>query len=155
MNILVREVVDSDFVKIEELIQQHFEFDFKKFDKSVDLAWPRKLGASHVKEVLSKGGCAFVALVNNEIVGFILGAGLPNNPMRNVGKSCELIALFVVEAFRNSGAGSALFKSFQLWCQENNFKHLRLEVYSDNDSAVKFYKKNGFREFSFTMEQDL
>lgn len=59
----------------------------------------------------------------------------------------RLYSFAVEPARRKNGIGQALLEACEHEAQERNCTHLRLEVRPDNDSAIRFYKRVGFREF--------
>ncbi|BAB59156.1 N-terminal acetyltransferase complex subunit [ARD1] [Thermoplasma volcanium GSS1] len=78
-----------------------------------------------------------VYTVAGSVVGFIVGSKYSRTEAR--------ILLFAVdERFRRMGVGSALMDAFLSLCREQNMLSVRLEVRTDNDEAIRFYKKYGF-----------
>ena len=83
-----------------------------------------------------------VACVGDEIVGQLGLHTFPNLPRRrHVGK----IGMGVREDWQGKGAGTALMQAAidlaDNWLQ---LTRLELEVYTDNEAAIKLYKKFGF-----------
>ncbi|MCD6474003.1 MAG: ribosomal protein S18-alanine N-acetyltransferase [Thermoplasmata archaeon] len=77
-----------------------------------------------------------VAVEKGAVVGFIIGVKTSVDSLR-------ILMLAVDEQHRKRGIGSALLKKLQL-----NFPEVRrmyLETRVDNEEAIKFYKKHGFR----------
>ena len=74
---------------------------------------------------------------NEKIVGFIICS-------RNTPTEARILMFAVDRAYRSRGVGSALMKDLIQFCVRNNFLSLKLEVKTDNDSAINFYKKFGF-----------
>lgn len=77
-----------------------------------------------------------VCTVKGRIVGFITGSKYTRTEAR-------ILLLAVEEGFRNSGYGSALMREFLSVCKENEMMSVRLEVKTDNESAIRFYR--GFK----------
>ncbi|CAC11206.1 N-terminal acetyltransferase complex ard1 subunit related protein [Thermoplasma acidophilum] len=78
-----------------------------------------------------------VYTITDTVVGFIVGSKYSRTEAR--------ILLFAVdERFRKMGVGSALMDRFLQLCREENMLSVRLEVRTDNDEAIRFYKKYGF-----------
>ncbi|OWP56386.1 MAG: ribosomal-protein-alanine N-acetyltransferase [Thermoplasmatales archaeon B_DKE] len=82
-----------------------------------------------------------VYTVNGRIVGFIVGSKFSKTEAR--------ILLLAVDAkFRRMGIGRALMNGFVEVCNHENLLSARLEVRTDNDQAIGFYKKLGFSTIS-------
>lgn len=58
-------------------------------------------------------------------------------------------ALFVDESFQNHGIGSLLIR----YCQDH-WPELTLSAYVENERAVAFYRKHGFRVLSQSLAED-
>ncbi len=77
-----------------------------------------------------------VAVEGSTVVGFIIGVKTSVDSLR-------ILMLAVDKQHRRRGIGSALLRKLQL-----NFPEVRriyLETRVDNEEAIKFYKKHGFR----------
>ena len=76
-------------------------------------------------------------------------------------KTAYLTIIAVDAEFRNCGVGSKILWYMQHICRENEMQRIRLEVDTKNQSAVCFYKKNGFKQVtdasadSFFMEKEI
>lgn len=78
-----------------------------------------------------------VALYNNKIVGVLAASKASIYEAR--------ILMFSVDIpYQNRGVGTILLKYFENVCREEGIRAIRLEVRIYNDSAIKFYEKNGF-----------
>ncbi len=73
----------------------------------------------------------------DEVSGFIIGAKYSGTEGR--------ILLFAVDSkFRGYGIGQKLLKQEQGVMLSAGLSTVRLEVRTDNENGIKFYKKNGF-----------
>ncbi len=90
----------------------------------------------------SEGAFDLVACVEGEVVGQIYLGTFPNNPRRrHVGQ----IGMAVRDDWQGKGAGSALMQAaVDLADRWLNLTRLELEVYTDNEAAVRLYRKFGF-----------
>ena len=69
----------------------------------------------------------YVYEINNSIIGFI---GINKNYIEGI---------FIKEEYQNKGVGSKLLNYIK-----NLYNELYLNVYKNNDNAIKFYKKHNF-----------
>ncbi len=78
-----------------------------------------------------------VGVVNGEIVGFIAGRKASRSDAR-------ILMLAVEEEVRSMGIGAALMKKFTEHSCSYGIINLRLEVRTDNQRGIDFYRKLGF-----------
>lgn len=92
-----------------------------------------------------------VACCENRVVGF---GSLHLNPNRPRRKHAAGIGMAVHEEWQGKGIGTALMQAMvDLADKWMNLTRLELEVYTDNEPALRLYKKFGF-EIEGTMKQD-
>ena len=89
-----------------------------------------------------EGLFSLLACVENEVVGQLGLHTLPHNPRRrHVGQ----IGMAVRDDWQGRGAGTALMQAaVELADRWLNLSRLELEVYTDNEPAIRLYKKFGF-----------
>jgi len=97
----------------------------------------RKRSAEPVDEVFN-----LVTCVENEVVGHLGLHTFPNKPRR---RHTGQIGMTVRDDWQGKGAGSALMRAaVDLADKWLNLQRLELEVYTDNDPALRLYKRFGF-----------
>ncbi len=85
------------------------------------------------------GATNLVAEVEDETVGFLVLES------ERGARHATLVTLDVVEPHRNAGIGSLLLDHSEQILREENITRYRLQVDTSNESAIAFYRKNGFR----------
>ena len=90
-----------------------------------------------------EGFYSLVACVDDEVIGQIGLHTFPNRPRRrHVGQ----IGMMVRDDWQGKGVGTALMQAaVDLADKWLNLSRLELEVYTDNEPAVRLYKKFGFK----------
>lgn len=84
---------------------------------------------------------SLVACVENEVIGNLSLHTLPNPRRRHVG----WIGMAVRDDWQGKGAGTALMQAaVDLADKWMNLLRLELQVYTDNEPAIRLYKKFGF-----------
>ncbi|HLH85314.1 MAG TPA: ribosomal protein S18-alanine N-acetyltransferase [Thermoplasmataceae archaeon] len=78
-----------------------------------------------------------VYVFGDRIIGFIVGSKVNSEEAR-------VLLLAVDENYRGMGIGRLLLDEFLQLCLRENIISVRLEVRTDNDRAISFYKKLGF-----------
>jgi GNAT superfamily N-acetyltransferase len=91
-------------------------------------------------------GFAFLARAEGEAVGMARCV---------LGNVAMLESLFVVEAFRGQGVGSALLKVAREMSLARGQKVMMLNVLSGNGGARRLYEREGFSDFRATMIVEL
>ena len=101
-----------------------------------------------------------VAEKAHKIIGFIIGVKI------NL-ENAKILMLSISEGYRKQKIGSMLLTRFIDEIQIKHVQHIDLEVRIDNEKAIKFYLKHGFkiskkiiefyqdREDAYTMSKDL
>jgi ribosomal-protein-alanine N-acetyltransferase len=83
----------------------------------------------------------FAALVDDEIIGFIIGS-IEMSAEENVG---HVYTLDVKQVHRKRGIGSKLLEFFESALAEKGVKNFVLEVRVDNVPARRLYSKHGYK----------
>jgi ribosomal protein S18 acetylase RimI-like enzyme len=90
---------------------------------------------------------AFVAEVNNEVVGFTL-CYIRFSTWK--GQRVYLEDFYVKETHRGKGIGEKLFDNLVAYCNENKYSGLVWQVLNWNKPAINFYKK--YKDIKFDGE---
>lgn len=81
-----------------------------------------------------------VAIDDGRLIG-MLDAEIHRNSQRS---HCTNFGMSVLNEYRRHGIGSALLTELFLWAKHQHLKRIELEVFSNNLSAIRLYKKMGF-----------
>ena len=79
-----------------------------------------------------------IAEKNHKIIGFIVGIPLGI-------ENAKILMLSVLKSQRRQNIGSELLNNFLKQTYLLNIKNIELEVKTDNNKAIKFYQKHGFK----------
>lgn len=137
MNIVIRRIEPNDYEAVQRLysgprvIWGTLQMPFPSLE-----LWRKRLAEP------PEGMISLVACVENEIVGQLGLHAFPNSPRRrHVGQ----IGIAVRDDWQGKGIGTALMQAaVDLADKWLNLVRLELDVYSDNEPAIKLYKKFGF-----------
>jgi GNAT superfamily N-acetyltransferase len=154
-NILIREANKKDLDEILSLNLDLFKKEFKEFDKSLNVKWPKsKEGKNYfAKRIASKDSFVAVATYDEEVIGYIC-CSFNRSPIQFIRKA-ELENMMISEEFRGKKIGSKLAKEFFNWCKTNNIKNIIVTASAKNLSGIRFYKKLGFNDYDLTLEKKL
>ena len=61
--------------------------------------------------------------------------------------------LFVLPKYRSMGVGRKLLTKLLKWFKSKKIKYFEIDVYSNNEIAVKAYRSLGFRDYILKMRK--
>ena len=123
-----------DNIKIQKMNKSHIDKVYKISKQSFSLPWSKD---ELIKEVSRDAAVNLVALLNNELVGFIQSWYFI--------EESDIINIAVDEKYRNKGIGKLLLLSLFKKLKEINVETVFLEVRISNLNAEKLYKSVGFK----------
>jgi len=153
--IKIQQATIEDMPEIQRLAQIHFTEAKEEFDNHYDANWPyTKDGEKYYEdEIKLDRHATFLALKNNEIIGYLTASTRIDSKFSNL-KIAELDSMFILSEYRSQGIGSKLANAFFDWAKENSAKRLIVQTFSDSD-AIRFYEKNGFKDYGAELKNDL
>ncbi len=132
MEILIRDIAEQDAEAINALSTQ------LGYTMSIEQT------LSNIRSVLrTKGHNAFVAILENKIMGWI---GVAEALQIESAPFCEIRGLIVDEKLRGRGIGKLLIEKVKQWSKETGNKTLRLRCNMTRKEAHLFYQHLGFKE---------
>lgn len=102
---------------------------------------PVKLSRSIRKE----NNIYFLAFLDGEPIGFVKVKKHSLNEQIESGAQMELQKIYVLPYYQNCGAGSALMREVKELVREIYPDYLWLDTHVSNESAIRFYERNGFK----------
>lgn len=96
-----------------------------------------------------------VAEINTEIIASGYARLEAAKPYLNHETYGYLGFMFTDPNYRGRGVNASIIKALKYWCNAHEVFELRLDVYSDNDSAIKAYEKAGFKKHLLNMRMIL
>ena len=83
----------------------------------------------------------FVVMKNSKIIGCI---GFNGNTARKM-KHYGTIGISVLKEYWGRGIATTLLEKLISWAKEKGIKKINLDVFENNERAIKLYKKFGFK----------
>lgn len=141
----IRQVEPDDYSAIQEMFSSE-----KVYEGTLQLPYPsRDLWRRRLAEP-AEGTYNLVAVVNERVVGMMSVHTFPNRPRR---RHAGGIAITVHADWQGKGVGTALMRAgIDLADNWLNLTRLELEVYADNEPAIRLYERFGF-ELEGTLRQ--
>ena len=87
--------------------------------------------------------CAFVAMINNQVVGWI---GVSHSIQIEVEEYTEIHGLVIDKNYRKAGIGKKLIEKAKEWAKEKGDSKLNLHCNIIRTETHKFYEHLGFKE---------
>lgn len=102
------------------------------------------------KEIADEDKTFFIIYRNGKAVGYAkLREGVKYDCIKN-DNSVELQRIYLVERVYGTGIGEKLLNHCLRFAREKGFATLFLGVWQENERAVRFYEKHGFRKVGTT-----
>jgi len=87
----------------------------------------------------------FLGVQGEEIIGLVQFAILEtDDELEKIKKWVHINEIVVSEAHRGTGAGRKLIEAVEQFAKKNGAKRMQLEVWENNESAIRFYERSGF-----------
>ena len=97
----------------------------------------------------------FVVELDDEIVASGYAKIMDDHPYLKHAKQGYLGFMFVPEEHRGKGLNKLILNALIDWCKTRNVFEIRLDVYDVNKTAIKAYKKSGFKNYLINMRFDI
>lgn len=154
----IKSATIEDLKRVQELNLMLFKKEYAEFDSTLNCNWTfGEDGTEYFKSRITEDdGCVFVAIVDDEIVGYLTGGLMDTKKTyRVLPDSAELENMFVLDKCRGMGIGSKLYQAFVDWCKSNNVGRLRVVASAQNVGGINFYRKKGFSDYDLILETNI
>lgn len=106
--------------------------------------------------VQAEDSLVLVTVENDEIIasGYVK-IKKPENDYSNFDRYAYLGFMYVKPEHRGKGVNKLILDELMSWAKSKDISEVRLDVYSQNESAVKAYEKAGFESLLTTMRMKI
>ena len=153
-NLLIKKATLEDLKTIQNLNNQLFKLEKENYDSTLVSNWPLTNEGKLYFEDLIKNHYVIVAILNDEIVGYLAGTINEKGSYEEI-QYGEINNMLIKDECRGYGIGKKLINNFKDYCMENNIYNVKVEASAKNKNAINFYKKNGFEEFNITLTMSI
>jgi ribosomal protein S18 acetylase RimI-like enzyme len=151
-NIIIRPATNTDLPELNEFLQSLVEAE-RPFDPTLK---DGKIFYYDIQDlILDEGTEILVIEVDNEIVGSGYAQIRSGKPFERYELFGYLGFMYVKPEFRGKGLNNLLLNDLKKWILSKGITEVRLQVYSDNDAAVRAYEKAGFKKILTTMRCEI
>jgi GNAT superfamily N-acetyltransferase len=151
-NIIVRRAENTDLPKLAEFLQILVEAE-RPFDPTLK---DGEIFYYDIKELVADPATEIMVVEsNNGIIASGYAQIRPAKPYEKHELFGYLGFMFVIPEFRGKGISGLLLNTLQKWILSQGITEVRLQVYDENESAVKAYEKAGFKKLFTTMRYEI
>ena len=151
-NITIRPAANTDLPKLAEFLQTLVDAE-RPFDPTLKEG---EIFYYDIQELISdKATEIMVVESNNEIIGSGYAQIRPAKPYEKHEVFGYLGFMFVSPEFRGQGISGLLLTALKKWILDQGITEVRLQVYDENEAAVRAYEKAGFKKIVTTMRCDI
>jgi len=133
----------------QRIIEAERAFDSELKSKSISYYDLRAL-------ILSANAEVIVAEIGNKIIGSGYAEIRTSKPYKKHNYHSYLGFMYVDPTFRGKGINKLVLDSLKEWSKSQQVFHFSLDVYADNQAAIRAYEKAGFKskliEMSVTLD---
>jgi len=128
-----------------------------EFNHELNLEWSIEKGGEEFFRyaISNENACGFVAIADEEIIGYLIGSICDEDLSRIIPISAEIDSFFVSEKFQSLGIGTRLYSAFIDWARSKNIKRIRVETPAGNVRGIKFYQKCGMHNHDLILECEI
>ena len=107
-----------------------------------------KMAILDLEEVIENNGKCYLAVENDKAVGLIMGIVVSYDKYDYLDYTCpkkgEITELIISKKVRSSGIGKQLMQKMEQYFKSINCEYVIINVFAYNESAINFYKKQGY-----------
>lgn len=147
-DIAIRRATTADLPKLAEFLQFLVAAE-RPFDPTLKEG---EIFYYDIKEFISDNKTELLVIdYNQQIIGCGYAQIRSAKPYQNHELFGYLGFMYVSPEFRGNGFNNLLMNDLKKWILSQGITEVRLEVYSENEAAIRAYEKAGFKQILTTM----
>jgi len=154
-NIKIRKATKKDVKDIQKLCELLIKKEHEEYDPTMKIGWSfEKEAIKYFNDGVTKPNfCILVVVDVDKIVGFVSGNIEKGDSWRTIPKIASIDSFYILEEYRNNNLGTKLCKVFTNWAKKKGVKRVKVEATIGNDAGIKFYRRNGFKDYALKLEK--
>jgi diamine N-acetyltransferase len=149
--IQIVEVVLADLSLLQEISKRTFYDSFAALNTAENMKFHLDNHFTREKltaEILNRDSKFFFAIHGGTPVGYLkINQGSAQTVLPN-DQAVEIERIYVDRVFKGNGIGKTFISKTEELATTSQAKYLWLGVWENNEPAIRFYEKNGFKKFS-------
>ena len=151
-DIAIRRATTADLPKLAEFLQSLVAAE-RPFDPTLKEG---EIFYYDIKEFISDNKTELLVIdYKNQIIGCGYAQIRSAKPYQNHELFGYLGFMYVSPEFRGNGLNNLLLDNLKKWVLSQGITEVRLEVYSENEPAIRAYEKASFKQILTTMRCDI
>lgn len=149
-SIIIKEVTSNDIDQLQEIGKKTFRetFEASNSEENMNEYLDINFSKSKINAELTEPNSEFYfAMLNEKVVGYLKinwGISQTENPDKN---ALEIERIYVSKEFHGKKVGQVLYEKALEISVQKKVEYVWLGVWEENPRAIRFYQKNGFKEF--------
>ncbi len=153
----IRPAIKKDIPAIQSLYLQEEEYHRERypqyFREMAEVIAEKELE----KEITEPDSLYLVTLKEKKVIGFIylkktlFSKDPPFKPVEYI----SIEDCVVEEQYRRQGVATSLIKAADSWAKQMGIKRMQLQVWANNEAAIRLYRKIGFKDMIIRMELEV
>lgn len=107
-----------------------------------------KMAILDLEEVNNNNGKCYIAVEDDKAIGVIMGTIPSYDEYDYLDYTCpkkgEITELIVSQKVRSKGVGQQLMQKMEEYFKSQNCEYVHIDVFAYNDTAINFYRKQGY-----------
>jgi GNAT superfamily N-acetyltransferase len=157
MGIDIRHATPADLSGLVALSAALFAEDGATRDRLRNAEWPRDNGRPWIEALLADPDVLVLVaaeqMPGGAAVGHLLGHFYAASAMWTAART-ELTSMYVSPEYRGQNIGGRLVEQFFAWSRERGAGRFHVSAYAANESAIRFYRRQGFAPLSIELSAD-
>lgn len=147
-NIVLRPATSADLEKLRDFEQGVIQYE-RPFSPQLK---PDPILYYDIEDLMERAdACLVVAEVEGEVIGSGYALIQQAKSIKKDPYHAYLGFMFVQPAYRGKGVNGQIINYLMEWSKERNIAEIVLDVYAENESALKAYEKIGFQPDMLSM----
>lgn len=157
MELTIKSATIENLKDIQDLNLMLFKKEYEEYDKTLNCEWTFGVDGEDYfrKRISEEDGCALIAVINDKVIGYLVGGLNEEDSYRTLPIFAELENMFILDEYRGKGLGSKLYQAFVDWCKLKGVGRLKVVASVKNMEGINFYRKNGFKDYDLILEKDM
>ena len=151
------EYEDKYLEDVRDLLTELEEYIVSIDEDHLDQVHPlyhEKMALVDLEDVKNNDGICYLALMDNKVVGLIMGTIPPFDKYDYLDYKCPrrgiITELIVTSKIRSKGVGASLMNKIEEYFKSKGCEYSLVDVFAYNKNAIEFYNKKGYHPRMYT-----
>lgn len=150
MRAVLKKVSEQDLIQLHQIVVDTFIVSFAHLNNPEDFNTyvEQKLNVAQIERELSNPDSLFYFVIHDDSVkGYLKLNRLSAQTEQSIPDALEVERIYLLPAGQGLGIGKLMLDKAKAVAREENYSSLWLGVWEENQRAISFYKREGFKAF--------